>query len=54
MVQTTGPLLCTPRLTMYRPRDDCKSVLHTLPAHSEMQMGSLCAFIFFQQALFVH
>ena len=40
--------------TMYRWRDDCKSVLHTHPAHSEMQMGSLCAFIFFQQALFVH
>ena len=29
-------------------------MLHTHPAHSEMQMGSLCAFIFFQQALFVH
>ena len=40
--------------TMYRRRDDCKSVLHTHPAHSEMQMASLCAFIFFQKALFVH
>jgi hypothetical protein len=40
--------------TMYRRRDDCKSVLHTHPAHSGMQMGSLCAFIFFQKALFVH
>ena len=40
--------------TMYRQRDDCKSVLHTHPAHSGMQMGSLCAFIFFQKALFVH
>ena len=39
---------------MYKRRDDCKSVLHTHPAHSGMQMGSLCAFIFFQKALFVH
>ena len=28
--------------------------LHTHPAHSGMQMGSLCAFFFFQEALFVH
>ena len=40
--------------TMYKRRDGCKSVLHTHPAHSGMQMGSLCAFIFFQEALFVH
>ena len=40
--------------TIYRPRGACKSVLHTHPAHSGMQMGSLCAFILFQQALFVH
>ena len=60
-VQTTGPLPCTTSTstyicsgTMYRPRDDCKSVLHTHPAHSEMQMGSLCASICFQQALIVH
>ena len=31
-----------------------RSELHTHPAHSEMRMGSLCAFIFFWQALFVH
>ena len=40
--------------TMYRPRDHCRSELHTHPAHSEMQKGRLCAFIFFWQALFVH
>ena len=40
--------------TMYRPRDACKSVLHTHPAHTGMQMGSLYAFILLQQALCVH
>ena len=56
MVHTTGPLALYYHLypqTMYRRRDDCNSVLHTHPAHSGMQMGSLCAFIFFQKALFV-
>ena len=32
----------------------CRSELQTHPAHKEMQMGSLCALIFFWQALFVH
>ena len=29
-------------------------LLHTHPPHSQMGMGSLCAFIFFRQALVVH
>ena len=35
-------------------RVGCRSELHTHAAHTEMQMASLCALIFFWQALFVH
>ena len=40
--------------TFLRDTFGCRSELHTHPAHSEMQMASLCAFLFFWQALFVH
>ena len=35
-------------------RVGCRSELHTHAAHKEMQMASLCALIFFWQALFAH
>ena len=52
-VFTTVPLPCI-ALVMHRNHVEtagrkfgCRSELHTHPAHKEMQMGSLCALLFF-------